>query len=245
MIKITKQQPHMGIVIAVAVILLIAVLLFFLNIKTVTVTGNSHYSDEQVIEILFKKRLDYNSIYSYIKDLFIDHQQIPFVEDYKMVFQSPANVEVIVYEKSVVGYVSYMGSYMYFDKDGIIVESANEKLDDIPLIAGLDFGHIVLHKPLPVEDQKIFEEILNLTQILSVYQVQVDKIQYNSLKEVFLYLEDIEVVLGDSSNINGKIAELSDMLPQLSGLSGTLYLDTYDDRSSSMTYTFKKKLLNN
>ena len=31
-------------------------------------------------------------------------------------------MEVIIYEKSVVGYVSYMSSYMYFDKDGIIVE---------------------------------------------------------------------------------------------------------------------------
>ena len=137
-----------------------------------------------------------------------------------------------------------MGSYMYFDKDGIIVESANEKLDDIPMIEGLHFGHIVLHKPLPVDSSSIFEEILNLTQILSVYQLQVDKIQYNSMGEVTLYMGEIEVVLGDSSGINGKVSELSDMLPKLEGLAGTLYLDTYVESNGNMAYTFKKKLQN-
>ena len=78
------------------------------------------------------------------------HKTIPFVEDYKIVFRSPVNVEIITYEKSVVGYVSYMNSLMYFDKDGIIVESTNEKLEGIPMITGLRFGHIVLHKPLQV-----------------------------------------------------------------------------------------------
>uniref|UniRef100_UPI000AF596BE hypothetical protein n=1 Tax=Clostridium sp. NkU-1 TaxID=1095009 RepID=UPI000AF596BE len=81
------------------------------------------------------------------KDRFKKHEQIPFVEDYKIVFQSPVKVEVIVYEKSVVGYVSYMGSYMYFDKDGIIVESSSGKLDGVPWITGLRFGHIALHQP--------------------------------------------------------------------------------------------------
>lgn len=51
----------------------------------------------------------------------------------------------------------------YFDKDGIIVESTSETLPGVPKIAGLSFGHIVLHQPLPVEDISVFNEILNLT----------------------------------------------------------------------------------
>lgn len=241
MIKIWKKRSHIGVGIAVLVVLLLLLLLTSVKIKTVTVTGNSRYSNEQMVGMLFGKPWDYNSLYCYIKNRFMNHQQIPFVEDYKLVFQGPTKVEVIVYEKSIVGYVSYMGSYMYFDKDGIIVESANAKLDGIPWITGLKYGHIVLHETLPVEDKKIFEDILNLTQVLSVYHIQVDQIHYNSKKEVTLYMGTIEVVLGNSSDINGKIAELSDMLPQLSGLSGTLYLDTYDEANSNMTYTFKKK----
>ena len=49
-----------------------------------------------------------------------------------------------------------MSSYMYFDKDGIIVESSVEQLPGVPWITGLDFGHIILHQPLPVADPDTF-----------------------------------------------------------------------------------------
>lgn len=238
----TNGTSHKTAGIAAAVILLICIVLLSVSVKDVTVTGSSRYTQEQIIDMIFQKSWDWNSVYSYIKDNTQDHLQIPFVEDYKIVFQSPTSVEIIVYEKSVVGYVSYMGSYMYFDKDGIIVESTSEKLEDIPWITGLNFGHIILHQPLPVEDQKIFEEILNLTQVLSIHDINVDKIHYTNSGETTLYMKEIQVVLGDSSNINGKIAELSDMMPQLDGLSGTLYLDTYSDTNNAKMYTFKKKL---
>ena len=110
------------------------------------------------------------------------------MEDYRIVFHSPLDVEVIIYEKSIVGYVSYMSSYMYFDRDGIIVESSGDKLEGVPWITGLDFGQIVLYKPLPVEDPDIFQEILNLTQQLSLYEIPVDRIAYDSQGQATLYI---------------------------------------------------------
>ena len=147
---------------------------------------------------------------------------------------------MVVFEKSVVGYVSYMSSYMYFDKDGIIVESSVEQLPGIPWITGMEFGHIVLHQPLPVANQDIFDQILNLTQVLSVNGVRVDKINYNSFLEAELTIGDIIVELGNDDDLNGKVSELSDILPELTGLSGTLYLDSYDENNSNPMYTFKK-----
>ena len=111
----------------------------------------------------------------------------------------------------------------------------------VPVITGLEFGHIVLHQPLPVADQDIFGEILNLTQVLNVSGIQVDRINYSSYKEAELVMGDITVELGNSDSLDGKIAELHDIMPELSGLSGTLYLDTYDETNSSPTYRFVKK----
>lgn len=245
MIHSTKKKSKKGLII-LAVVLLLGIGILSVNIRQITVVGNNRYTDNEIVEMIFQKDMDFNSAYCYLKEKTGDHHpQIPFVEDYKMVFHSPKHVEIIVHEKSVVGYVSYMSSYMYFDKDGIIVESTNDKLDDIPHVTGLDFGHIVLHRPLPVASQKIFEEILNLTQVLEIYGIQVDKIQYNSKGEATLIMGDIEVVLGGSSDTSGKVAELSDMMPQLEGKSGTLYLDTYDPVNTQMMYTFKKKSANN
>ena len=50
---------------------------------------------------------------------------------------------------------------------------------------------------------------------------------------------NVEVVLGSNESLNGKIAELCDMLPKLEGLSGTLYLDTYDETGTGGMYAFK------
>ena len=211
-----------------------------MNIRQVTVTGNSRYTEKEIVDMIFQKNMDWNSTYCYLQDHVKDHQQIPFVEDYKLVFRSPSDVEVIVYEKSVVGYVSYMNSRMYFDKDGIIVESTSETLPGVPKIAGLSFGHIVLHQPLPVEDISVFNEILNLTQVLSVNEVAVDEIRFNKEKEATLQIRNLKVELGSNSDMNGKLSELTDILRDYPDLSGTLYLDSYDESNANPMYRFDK-----
>ena len=199
-----------------------------------------YYTEEQIIDLIFDEKWSKNSAYCYYENKFQEPKSIPFIEEYKVEFQSPSKVRVVVFEKSVVGYVSYMSSYMYFDKDGIIVESSVEQLPGIPWITGMEFGHIVLHQPLPVANQDIFDQILNLTQVLSVNGVRVDKINYNSFLEAELTIGDIIVELGNDDDLNGKVSELSDILPELTGLSGTLYLDSYDENNSNPMYTFKK-----
>ena len=43
-----------------------------------------------------------------------------------------------------------MSSYMYFDKDGIVVESSSSQLDGVPWVTGLDFWTDCTHRALPV-----------------------------------------------------------------------------------------------
>ncbi len=226
---------------AAAAMLLMVCLLFSVRITQVEVTGNERYTQEQITDLLFPDSMSRNALLCFWNDRLKEHISIPFVEDYEIVFQAPNRVEVIVYEKSVVGYVSYMSSYMYFDKDGIIVESANEALPGIPLIIGLKFGQIVLYEKLPLEEEGIFQEILNLTQILAVNHLQVDRIQYGRYKDITLYMKDIEVLLGSGGNLNGKISELRDMLPQLEGVKGILHLEDYDEANIRAGYTLEPK----
>lgn len=221
---------------------LILVLAFLsVKINTIQIIGNKKYTKEQIEQILFESRWSRITVLCYIQNRFRPHKTIPFVEDYNLVFQSPFEAEVIIYEKSVVGYVSYMSSNMYFDKDGIIVESSTNKLEGIPQITGLTFGQIVLNQPLPVENQQIFERIMQLTQALSVSNILADKIQYNKQGNATLVVGDIDVILGDNQDIDGKISRLNNMLPELAGLAGTLYLDTYDENNSDKWYSFIKK----
>lgn len=222
-------------------ILLALILLLSVRITKVEVTGNWQYTSEEITEILFPDKISRNTLFCFLKDRLREHVQIPFVEDYDIIFRGPGQVEVILYEKSVVGYVSYMSSYMYFDKDGIIVESANEALPGVPLVTGLKFGQIVLYQKLPLENEEIFREILNLTQILSIYRMMVDRIQYGDYGEITLFLGDIEVLLGNGGNLNSKVSELNDMLPQLKGRSGVLHLEDYDESDIRAGYTLEPR----
>ncbi len=239
MVKTRSEKRKTGLLVSVAVILLLMIVFLSVNITQITVTGNERYTQEQMVQMLFPDKASRNAAICYLRNRFQEHEKIPFVEDYRIVFHGPRNVEVIVYEKSIVGYVSYMSSYMYFDKDGIIVESANSRLEGIPEITGLKFGQIVLYQKLPVESEEIFREILNLTQILSIYQLAVDEIRYNKFREATLYMGELEVLLGSNENLNGKVAELNDMYFQLEGRRGTLHLENYDETGATAGYAFK------
>ena len=212
-----------------------------LTIDEVYIQGNDWYTDEEAEALVFPTPLSRRTVYAWIADKTGKKENIPFIEDYEVLIDSPHSAEVIVYEKSIVGYVYYMSSYMFFDKDGIVVESSNTGLDGIPLITGLDFGSIVLYRQLPVKDERVFGDILNLTQLLSTHQIPIDRINYSSLREATLYRGDLEVKLGSNEDMSEKIMELKDMLPKLEGMAGTLYLDSYDKNNTNAAYTFKRK----
>ena len=236
--------------IVLAVFLLLFGAAFFIKIEDVSVTGNMVNNTPEEIEarIFDCNKYSRHTVYQFVKQLLGKKEEIPFVEDYKIEFESLNKVEVIVYEKSIVGYITYMNSLMYFDKDGIIVDSSSEHIDGIPEITGLKFGSIVLYRKLPVEDERIFDEILTITQSLQTFGVDAQRISFSEMRDVTLYLGDITVELGSGGNYDSKVAELSDMLPNIRSRmreesieSGTLYLDSYDENMiGNNAYTFKK-----
>ena len=224
----------------VSIILLFAIILVTISVSEVEVTGNRYYTAEQAEELVFPTRMSRNSVACMVSGLMGKKRSIPFVQDYKISFLSPGEVEVIVYEKSIVGYVSYMSSYMYFDKDGIVVESANRGIPGIPEVTGLRFGSIVLYKPLPVESEKIFSMILNLTQALSSNEIPVDRIRYDRDLNATLQIGGLSVQLGSTQEMNGKLTQLKNLLPEIRDKHGTVDLSGYDPTVSRPRFSLRE-----
>ena len=150
------------------------------HVENVSVEGNVHYTKEEIEEMVIKDRLSANSLYLSFKYRNKEIRNIPFIEKMSVRVDSPNSITIRVYEKTVAGYVEYMGRYMYFDREGIVVESSETRTSGVPQVTGIDFDHVVLYEPLPVEDTAIFSEVLSITQMLSKYDIVTDKIFFNS-----------------------------------------------------------------
>ncbi len=197
------------------------------NIETIQVTGNVHYTDEEIIDLVVGEHSGQNSLILYLRYKLQPVEEIPFVEKVDVEFISNHVITITVYEKALAGCVEFMNEYMYFDKDGVVLESSTKKVSDIPCITGIRFDTMVMHEPLPIEDKDFFQTVLTLTQLLQKYELAIDDIRFTSQNEIILYYKDIKILLGDGSNIEEQISELGNILQSIEGKKGTLYMKDY------------------
>ena len=158
-----------------------------------------------------------------------------------MEIQWPKKMYITVYEKPVIGYIRYMGCNMFFDKDGIVVESSTESYDKVPEIIGLKFNSKVLGSKLDVGDDDIFRQILDLTQSFDKYDLDVSKVYFDSSDNLILYIEEVKVYLGNSDDYTDKLFELKQMETKFSGLKGTLYMQDYTKDSNAIIFKKDEK----
>lgn len=208
------------------------------TVRTVYVEGNVHYTEEEIRDIVMEGPLGDNSLYLSLKYKNRGIEGIPFVDVMDVSILAPDTIRITVYEKAVIGYIQYLDTYMYFDKDGYVVESSSVKTAGIPQITGLIFDHMIIGEALPVDDPEVFGDILNMTKLLNKYELDSDKIYFQASGEITLYFGEVKVALGnDSRHLEDKLMLLPEFLPRLVGETGTLQMEKYDEDAGK--YTFK------
>ncbi|HJC86431.1 MAG TPA: cell division protein FtsQ/DivIB [Candidatus Eisenbergiella intestinigallinarum] len=211
-------------------------ILQYFHVENIYVEGNLHYTSDEIIEMVTGGRFGDNSLYLSLKYRDKGIQDIPFIQTMDVDVLSPDTIRIIVYEKSIAGYVEYLDRYMYFDRDGIVVEASATKTDGIPEITGIDFNQVVLYEALPVENQDVFREILSITQILSKYGLSADKIYFDDAGEMTLYFGDVRARLGSEENMEEKVGRLQQLLPSAEGKKGVFRLENYSGSGENVSF---------
>lgn len=206
------------------------------TVTTVYVEGNVHYTNEEIMGMVMDGYYGDNSLFLSAKYKNKSIEGVPFVEKMDISVLDPHTIKIEVYEKALAGYVEYLERYMYFDKDGMIVETSTERTKGIPLVTGLNFDHVILYQPLPVENAEIFNDILSITQLVNKYELLIDRIYFGSDDSITLYFEEVKVALGNEGNVEEKIMELQYMLPELTGKKGTLRMENYTEETKTITF---------
>ncbi len=233
----TKTVRKLIVVLAVLAVLFILGLSFagVFRVRQVTVTGNAYYTKEEVVDLLLDEGSLQNTLLVYFRYKYQEHPEIPFIDDFEVTMDSWQSLKIRVYEKNMVGYVRYLGQNVYFDKDGIVVESSAQELEGIPQISGVTFDSLAIHQPLSVEDPTIFDTILSITKLLTKYDLDPDEIRFGAGGELFLQLGDVKVALGTGENLDEKISRLKQLEEDLKDKSGTLHMENYTDETTHIS----------
>jgi Cell division septal protein len=235
--KIQAIILGLGIVIALFLLGAITILTVF-SIDEIEIVGNEYYSTEDIKRRLLEELYLNNTLeFSWQYRNGLQGIEIPMISEIEVEREGTHKIKVRVYEKNLLGYVDYLGTRMYFDKDGIVVESSQEEIEKLPLITGLEFSKITLHEKLEVEKEEVFHTILNLTQLLKDVGLVPERISFSNELNIMLYFGDIKVDLGKEKNLEFKILRLYAALPSVEGQSGTLHMEKMGEGTENIIFT--------
>lgn len=237
-----KKRRKVGLIVLLVLLLLIAAAVLIVwkvyTVRNVVVEGNEMYSSEQIEQLVLNDEYSWNSLYVELKYRFLDTGDVPFVDTMEVTLDDPHTVRISVYEKGILGcfYIDSIGQYAYFDKDGFVVETSAEEIAGVPKITGVSCDEVVLYEQLPLEQADLLKGLLNLTQTLKKYDLLPQEIHYDETLKPTLTYYGTKVVVGSEAYLSQKVVRLAPILPELSGLYGTLYLDAWTPDTTDIVY---------
>ena len=233
-----RQNHRYKIYIIVFVLFFVILFICTFRINNIKVLGCETIDSTEIISEIFEKDIDYVSLYYFVKEKIFKHKDINFVEKYQIDWKSPSSIEIIVYEKPIVGFIRYMSSNFYFDKDGFVRKITADKEFNVPEFFGMSYSDLVLNKQISVSDKSIFNSILNITDNITKYDMPIYLVEYSNTKEICLYVDQIKVLLGNNENMEIKFMVLDDIYKKIKDKKGTLDLRKARENMLNEQYIF-------
>ena len=105
-----EKKVRLLLIACVVLVLLIAGIFVYekYTIRTVYVEGNTHYTDEEIKDMVIDGKLSNNSIYLSILYRNKEIKDVPFIETMDVSILSPDTIQINVFEKALAGYVDFL-----------------------------------------------------------------------------------------------------------------------------------------
>ncbi|MBQ9885623.1 MAG: hypothetical protein IJM37_01995 [Lachnospiraceae bacterium] len=225
--------------VCLALLVLGGIILTFvsLRIENVNVVGNIYYTKEEAESIVFDSPYKDYSIYLWLTEKLSGYKQIPFIDRYVVKFNSLSSIDIVLYEKNIICCFEQMGTYMFINEKGMLLECGSRTVKSIPVITGIPYKNAVLNEKVSVPDDKVFEKIAIIKQILERNDLTAERIHFDTSYNPVLYIGDIKVILGNNKDTDGQIMELKSILPKLEK-AGTIDMTYYKEGMDDLSYPF-------
>lgn len=222
---------------SVAVVVLAAAVFFFtfFQVKTVEVIGNDHYTEDELKEKILKGSMTSNAI---LAPLFYSKnaaEELPYIESFNVRRSGRNKLIISVKEKSVVGCIPYLDSYVYFDSNGYFVEGSKTRDTKVAFFDGIQPKKVVMEEKLPIKET-VLNTAVALSTIFAKNDMVPDHIMFGDSYEISLLYGDITVQLGKDEYLEDKMTRAIAILPQLEGQKGILHMENISRNSKTVTF---------
>ena len=209
-------------------------------LKSVAAEGASHYTAEQLCAMIGLNEGDNILFFGKGKAAQVLEQD-PYIADAKLSMRVPDTIIIEVKERKVRGYVPYMGSYLYIDEAGRVLDVQEACHEALPVVKGLAFGSFTLGEVIPVENPEALDVVLQISQMMEKYELLdiVVEIDVSNPKSIYAYVNQVQIILGDLENGDTKIrymAEVMKTIPEEDR--GTLDLSELDKPNGTVVFRY-------
>lgn len=219
----------------------IAIVYFGFHINNVHVEGTEIYTEDEIKNSVFTRKFSDNELGFLIYNKIFGINKLPFVEDIDVKYNDNSTVTLHVYDKTISGCIKYMGQFVYFDKDGIVLQSLSEHKDGVPIVTGIKFGDFTVGKAFDVDDESLFSAIMNVSQLIAHYNIDVSQIYVNN-GEISIYSGKVKVFLGKKDMYDDQMTALSSVLKTTAenNIEGSIDMSNYKSGDKIILKTVKK-----
>ncbi|WP_250278325.1 cell division protein FtsQ/DivIB [[Clostridium] colinum] len=218
------------ILMGVALIVLIFMLLMlspWLNITNIHIEGLKTLEKSDIIrELKLDKTTNILSFNSFIAKMRLKYDY--FIESVEVDRIFPNTVNISIKEREIAGYIPYISEYIYIDKTGLVVDINSTYKEPLPLIYGLEFDNFIVGKKLKTENDEAFNVVMEITNVIKDKEnlKGILRIDVSDLENIQLYMEKLDIILGDKETLNIKMNTLNEILENFTPQEkGFLYID--------------------
>ena len=224
------KKIYTYILMGIALLIFIVMLLMlspWLNIKNIEINGLETLEKADIIrQIKLDKTTNILSFNNFIVKRRLKNNY--YIESVKITKKLPDTVTIDITERQIVGYVPYINDYMYIDESGMVVDIKSSYTEPLPIIYGLNFDSFTIGKKLKTDNDEAFSIVMEITNAIKDKEdlKQILKIDISNLEDIHLYMENLDIILGNREGLNIKINTLNEIVKNFKPEEkGFLYID--------------------
>lgn len=231
---------NLALTFALAITVIAAVLVTFFNVHSAHVIGNTVYTNDEMTEYVQQGTFGDNTFM--LSLLYHDRtvEDLAFVESIDVQMLNPVEINVVVKEKDLTGYINAGDGNIYVDEDGRVIERSMKTIYGVPRIDGLEVEEAVKGEKVVVDNPFGLSAALHALHTMKKYDISVSYLSTDPSASVTIDLGDIDVVLGQDENYDLKLSRLAGLMPELEGRSGVINLMTYTSEKNIMILQKKR-----